>query len=388
MRRYGRRTGRGERLAHWRGKRWWPYLSAGIALLIAAALLWGAIRFGPVVWRSIFGGSLGDNNLPSENTTQILDMTDRTKEVLLTGRNANISRPAICGDEIIFVGSTNYSGNADLALVNIYDVTTREATTQPEIERQHDMILSIAATQRYIAYFDGYLSGGGDIYAFDRTTLQTIHVATVDYDYPEVFLTENDCVVWKTRTGETTEKLYLCTLPELELTTLAVFENSTFGLSAPGTGGNVVVWAEADTSHTDAEQFGAIRILSMEEGEINPVTTYLPDMYVYRPVTDGTARAWLDSPGDDGAVLYLSVGTARPRKVDDGVGSYAMGDGFLAYGKGGAVFAYFYETGQTARLSKPGEYCWVCAANGDIVVWFDITDEERERDILRYAILD
>ena len=96
----------------------------------------------------------------------------------------------------------------------------------------------------------------------------------------------------------------------------------------------------------------------------------------------------MDSSLADGAGLYLSVEGNRPKKIAEGVQGFGLGENFLAFTQGGVVWAYFFRTDTLCRVSPVGEYCFLGDVGEHGVAWFNITDEVRERDILKYAVLD
>jgi len=332
-----------------------------------------------------FFPSVGDNVLPTQSAAPIEDLTSKTREVLLTGGNTSIGDPVMLGDDIFFAGGKDAQGN-NLYAINVHNTMTRKTEVIPGIRAKNDCILSIDVSADHIVYFDSKNSGGGNIYAYNRETEKITELMRISYGWPEVAIA-GEYAVWMERTGNVTEKLYVMHIETQELTTLAVFEDSPFGLSHPGTHKGEIVWAEADPERTEDATQGVLKILALD-GTMAEPETYFPEMFVYSPVTNGSARAWIDSSLDDGAGLYLSVDGTRPKKIADGVQDYGLGNNFLAYSRGGAIWAYFYEDDRLARLSTVGEYCYLGCVSSHGVAWFDISDTTRERDILKYAVLD
>lgn len=369
----------------WRSRPWWPFVLLGMCVLAAGLALFLVLRF-VVPWiGGLFQSDIGENVLPLQSASPVVDLSDKSREVLLTGNNRSIGDPAILGDEIFFPGGMDGTGKT-LVAVNVHNIMTKETTRVEGIQAKNDGILSLDVNAQYIVYFDSKDAGGGNIYAYNRETQAVKELMRVPYGWPQVRVC-GGFAVWMERTGNVTEKLYLMDIETLELTTLAVFSDSPFGLSAPGVGGGEVVWAEPDPDRTEDSALGVLKMLPLDGSRTAP-ETYFPEMFVYSPVTNGRARAWMDSSLADGAGLYLSVEGNRPKKIAEGVQGFGLGENFLAFTQGGVVWAYFFRTDTLCRVSPVGEYCFLGDVGEHGLAWFNITDEVRERDILKYAVLD
>ncbi len=86
--------------------------------------------------------------------------------------------------------------------------------------------------------------------------------------------------------------------------------------------------------------------------------------------------------------LYLSQNGAMPKKLAENVSGYGIADNFVAYCQNGRIYVYFLATGELAQLSESTEYAMLADVSSHGVTWFDITDKNRERDILKFAVVD
>ena len=194
-------------------------------------------------------------------------------------------------------------------------------------------------------------------------------------------------MVWVERTGETQDKLYMMDLTTKEVTTLAIYEDSPMGVSPPGVCSTDIVWVEPHPDQPDSEQYNVIKTLPLGENA-GTVTTYEPGMYAFKPMTNGSAIIWSDNFASADANLYLSQNGAMPKKLAENVSGYGIADNFVAYCQNGRIYVYFLATGELAQLSKSTEYAMLADVSSHGVTWFDITDKNRERDILKFAVVD
>ena len=105
-------------------------------------------------------------------------------------------------------------------------------------------------------------------------------------------------------------------------------------------------------------------------------------------MTNGRDIAFTDKMGDVNGSLYLSLDGAMHKRIADNVSAYGLGENFLAYCRYGRIYIYDWKTGQTSQLTQNREYAMLASVSEHGVAWFDITMERRERDILKFAILD
>ena len=148
----------------WRSRPWWPFVLLGMCVLAAGLALFLVLRF-VVPWiGGLFQSDIGENVLPLQSASPVVDLSDKSREVLLTGNNRSIGDPAILGDEIFFPGGMDGTGKT-LVAVNVHNIMTKETTRVEGIQAKNDGILSLDVNAQYIVYFDSKDAGGGNIYA-------------------------------------------------------------------------------------------------------------------------------------------------------------------------------------------------------------------------------
>ncbi len=370
-----------------RRSRIWPYAMLALAIGVIALLVWVMSAFVFPFLGSVFRGEQTAFPSPTPEEQQVGDLTDHIREVLLTNQFRYVSKPALIGDEIFFASGADNALNP--ALVNIYRSTA--ATSNSEVPKkvegiaaQNDNILSVAVSADFIVYFDAKDTGGGTIMAFNRNDNTVTPLKTVLYGVVNVYL-EGQWAFWIERTATDTYKLYMMNVKNQELTTLAVYTDSPMGLSEPGVCDTEIAFVEADPDRANSEQYNRIVRQSLTTGE---KTTFDPGMYAFHPVTNGSALAWSDHFGAADSTLYLSVDGSMPRKMAENVSEYGLGQNFLAWCENGQIWAYYYKEDALYRVSKPAEYAQLETVSDHGVAWRDVTDEKRERDILKFAGLD
>ena len=355
----------------------------GITVAGAALSLWLIFSVIAPAIRSAFSG--GQNEiLPTPTPAEMVDMTDKIEEILLTSASKNVSKPSIVGDTILFASGGDTGKGAQMTGITIYDRLKDKSEKVEGIKLQHDNILTMAANADYILYIDSVNTGGGSLFCYNRQTSELKEIKKIANGFPEIKIS-GEYAVWTERTGQVTEKLYMMNLKSNELTTLEVFEDSPMGLSQAGVAKNEIVWSAPDPERPENDKYSILKILSLESGEI---TEYHPDMYIFNPVTNGKARAWTDANGGPQSTLYFSLNGTSPKVIAQNVSGYGMGENFLAYCSQGRIYAYFWANDSVARISKDSELAMLTAVSDHAVTWLDITDEKRERDILKYMIVD
>ena len=106
--------------------------------------------------------------------------------------------------------------------------------------------------------------------------------------------------------------------------------------------------------------------------------------YVYSPKKDGNYIAFLSSATGATDNIYLSEKGDTPTLLVEDVVNYDMGDGFLAYTKGGSVYVYVFDNGKTYRLNTQISKGLLADVNGKEVCWYDVTDT-KDVDVVKYA---
>lgn len=322
---------------------------------------------------------------PTEN------LQKKVSEVIL--RNRNVFSPSFYGDEMIFSAGNDAAGNAKMNWIYIYNAQTRNEEQRVEgIILQNDDLVEPQFNENYIVYLDAKRSGGSILCAYNRKTGETNEIKTIVASLPTLRLCGNK-ITWVERTGTNQDKLYLYDLEQKIAVTAAVFNNSIYGSSAPGLCEDKLVWADENPSVTEGgTQQSVIMSLDIDSGT-GELTTYNPGMYVHNPLTNGSETIWAGENTGSGAALYASVNGAPPRKIDDNVSQYDIGDGFAAYCKAGVLYTYNFDTGVVERLSPTGEICSLSDVSGSRVVWMNVVEKDKDeetdivdaRDIVKYA---
>ena len=102
-------------------------------------------------------------------------------------------------------------------------------------------------------------------------------------------------------------------------------------------------------------------------------------MFVYEPKIYGDYIVFMDGTGGQGTRLMVCEKNgetySEPVAVAEDVVNFAVGDGFAAYTSNDAVFVYYFIDGVHGQLTDAGR-ALLTGANGENVIWYDITDLE------------
>ncbi len=157
-----------------------------------------------------------------------------------------------------------------------------------------------------------------------------------------------------------------------------------------------VLWADTDKSQTEeqkkTEEHSTIYWLQLGEDAIMDdngtlkTQQFSPGTYVHDPLFNGKYFVWSDGNNSPKSKLYISEPNGTPKVIAEGITTYSLGDGFVAYGKSQQVWIYIIATGEYCRLSSGDEKGMLPSANGMTVVWYDKTDGS-VADKLRYKVL-
>ena len=112
--------------------------------------------------------------------------------------------------------------------------------------------------------------------------------------------------------------------------------------------------------------------------------TYDWSRLVYAPAKNGNYIAFLSSASGVADDIYLSENGAQPQLLVSDVTNMKMGDGFLAYTKDDAIYAYVFETGKNYRLNTTVSKGLLASVCGKSVCWYDVTSYD-DVDIVKYA---
>lgn len=310
---------------------------------------------------------------------------DDIKEVLLTYNI--IASPVKYGDEIAYVSGKDKDGFSSLGKVLIYNTKDKTTSEVAGITKQNDNLLELQMNERWIVYLDSKEMGGGLICAYDRQKNTGFVMKEYRLAMPKVRLS-GDKVVFTEQTSAQKDKVFLYDLNTQESVAMALMRGiPSYVTSAPDICESEVVWAGKDpNAHDDKKNAIYSYPLTGTAGEQPSI--FATETVVHDPMTNGRVRAWSDALKEPEVTqLYISVDGGAAIKVDEGVVEYDLGENFVAYTKGEVLYAYFWEDNRRVQVSKEGEKAMLAHASEDSVVWFDITDETRSRDILKYAVI-
>ncbi|MDP2892344.1 MAG: hypothetical protein Q8O09_04330 [Bacillota bacterium] len=317
------------------------------------------------------------------------DMSALQKEMVLM-REKHISVPSLFGKELIYSEGTDAVGGLRLANVNIYNTETDDATAVKDIKLVNDNILELHFNDSWIVWFDSKKSGGGAIYAYDRDKKEfpeIIKIKTCYFSMPRLNLYQ-DYVVWMDQTGSSMDKLFVYDLLSGESTTLEFYEKTPYGGSAAYVYKGKILWAGPNPKAKANVETSLIYSITLGTSQANTAPqTYDPGTYVNDPMTNGVVTAWSDGNKSPAASLYYCLRNGTPVKLADNITQYGVGTNFIAYTKEEALWLFFYDEQKHCRLTLQDEKAMLGDVLGDKVVWFDVTDETYERNVLKYAII-
>ncbi len=232
--------------------------------------------------------------------------------------------------------------------------------------------------------------GGGRIMAYDRSTNTSFVLREYLYGMPKLFLSGDYCL-FNISTGSKSDKIYLYDLANQEVVMLRSYDYSKepFSISTPSICESEIIWVDAMAEDTGTTQT-TIKSLKIKEDLSFENEPYVFDTYVFDPVTNGEAIAFLNTQRSLSGDLMVSVGGNEPVVVATGVLNFDLGDHFVAYTKDQAIYVYYWADGSTGRLSNSNSQAILASVTGNVVLWYDITDgiigaAEKNRDVLKMA---
>ena len=81
--------------------------------------------------------------------------------------------------------------------------------------------------------------------------------------------------------------------------------------------------------------------------------------------------------------LYYCKNSGAATLLDRGVLDFGLGDGFIAYAKDSAIYAYRFADNKSYRITPERESVQFLGVSDGKVLWMDVTT--RERDIVKFA---
>lgn len=272
-------------------------------------------------------------------------------------------------EDTLVAAAGNYTPDGTAAFVRalLYDLNTKKTQLLP-LPLQYKSIRFPALNERWIVYLDATANGGGRMMVYDRNAKAGRELKTVHTGLPRPMVW-NDVAAWIERTGQSRDKLFLTDLNTGESVTVAIFDNSPYGMSDPYLFEGVLLYVAPD---------GALTKLDLLTGQSETVPT---NGYVHDPQMNRDGVAYLDSNhGKDGR-LWFDDGSG-PKEIIQGAVSFAMGDGFIAYSRYEKNYVYYYGDGTTFCTTRSDETAMLLTAGGKTLVWMDVT--WRDKDIIEW----
>ncbi|MGI6162123.1 MAG: hypothetical protein ACOYJD_08860 [Christensenellales bacterium] len=376
---------------------YYPLIKIGMLLAGLAAVAALAVFVIAPLWQMGFDPEgYAARNTPSPTPADqvardapVEDKSNLVHEILFQLRYVN--EPYFSGDDVVCTSGQDGAGNPQPTSLYVYNIKERRSPKDNQIsaiKAENDDLLEARMSANWIIWVDSKRNGGGSICAYNRSSGAIHKIKDYKGAVPKLRLS-GDMMAWAEQTATAQDKIYLHDLSTGSSATLAVLDNVPFGMGGADICATEVIWAgpNPDAAPEEAQKgsTGAIYSANLSSGE---VSVYQPGMYVHSPVTNGNVRAWTDTNSRAGSTLYISVADGPPRKIESGVIGYDLGRDFIAYCKDGVIWLYYWEAGRYAQLSKENLSSIFISVNDNRVIWYDVTYEQRSRDIIKYAVVE
>lgn len=348
----------------------WAALDGAAALVVGLAILL------PHLWKKSDKPGLTPGAIIDSAKTAI---TGSAADISYLQREAKIRYNAInepykYGNDIVFSAT---SGSISYTRLVIYHTDTQESDTIPAKVRYNNLT-GLVMNDRYIAYLDASSGGGGRVCVYDRETAEFRTIKEYAYAMPKLSLS-GDYLAFLQQAGETTDRLYVCNLRTGETVTPKVFEGAVDASGGAYLNGTVLTYA---VGYYEGDLLKSrVTTLDLSSGAEE---SYDWDRLVYSPMRSGKYIAFLSSASGAPDDVYLSENGAQPQLLASDVTNLRMGDGFLAYTKEDAVYAYVFETGKSYRMNTTVSKALLASVCGRSVCWYDVTSYS-DVDIVKYA---
>ncbi|MDR3085203.1 MAG: hypothetical protein LBU47_02700, partial [Christensenellaceae bacterium] len=325
-----------------------------------------------------------DESFPLGSFENPIDLSEGALKI--GSKESTINMPDINGQELVYSAGSGSLSEPLLKTLYLYDFEQDEEHEMAKVRLKDGEIFETVVNNDYIAWVDTDQQGSNAIYCLYRDRIGQEDaikmVRQCSFATPKLRLS-NDFLIWIEQIEKDEERLFVVDLISEENASMPGFVESiekamnTYGVSAPSISGSQIVWAGSDPGLSDED-----RILKGEKSAIFYCDMnrfiedgYVPEyfstgMYVHDPITNGVAWAWIDKNKAPDSNLYLKYDD-EVRQVAQGVMLYALGDEMLVFYKNGAIYAYFYLTGQYGRLTAEGVRGITPVVSGRRVVWFN-----------------
>lgn len=351
----------------------WRWILAGTAAVAVVVL---AIVMLPRLFRKkeqpeLKPGSVIDSAMTAA-TANAVDLSALQQEAKIQ-YNA-INEPYKFGNEIVFSAT---SGSVSYTKLVLYQTDTASSDTIP-VKVKYNNLTGMVMNEKYIVYLDSSSGGGGRICCYDRQSGEMRVIKEYVYAMPKLSLS-GDYLAFLQQAGDQVDRLYIYQLQTGEAVTPKVFEGSAAAVGGVYLDGTSLIYAVP--YYEDEVLMSRVSVLDLLTGQEQE---YDWGRLVYSPVKYGNHIAFLSAASGVADDIYLSENGAQPQLLVSDVINMRMGEGFLAYTKEDAVYAYVFETGKHYRLNTPVSKGLLASVCGRSVCWYDVTSYD-DVDIVKYA---
>lgn len=370
--------------------RFGPVITLLVCTLLFAAFITAVIIWGPQLmhlalgvepdWSCITGKKATPVPSPSPTPDSTPDPAknhalysadlEKVQNEMVVEAYQYLSDVSYCNPYIVCVaGNYTTDGTAAFVRVVLHNPLTR-TNTYLTLPQSYKSLRFPCVNEDWVVYVDANGAGGGRIMSYDRATEKSRVLKTVHVGIPKLSLWDK-YAAWIERTGSTRDKLFLSDVSTGETVTLAILDNSPFGMSEPCLFGGKLWYAD---------EVGILQCLDLKTKE---TTAYKTGLYVHDPKYNGEQVAFITgNHGFDSDLYFFTEDEPTPKLVSSGVIDFSMGEGFLSYTKNDKTYVYFFEDGVTFCITRSNETSILLGAGGDFVIWMDTT--WRDKDILEY----
>lgn len=303
----------------------------------------------------------------------------------------SINDPFFFGNQIVFSTSTVEKGIYLFNRVGMYDVKTGQVTFMEDdkkvctLEIKYENIIGIRMNENYLVYLDSNSNGGGRICALDRNTSELIVVKEYAYGLPKISLSEN-MIAFMQQSGNSTDKLFIYDLKTRESACLRTFSDMPAECSSVYLDKNMLVYSYPVVSEGNITSVVCTQFIGQDKPKEVAVSRLAVDPQC---ASNGKYVAFMNTNRGPRSDIYMMTDGASPKLIIDDVVNFAMGDGFIAFTKGDAVWVYILVTGEIRRLSTDVSRALLNGVYGKNVWWYDVTGGSYgEVDVVKYAVIE
>lgn len=299
----------------------------------------------------------------------------------------HINQPVYWDGQLLFSAGTGSPDTPVLRSLILKSIETGDETVVATSRVEYGEIYEPQLSEKWIIWLDTDHGGTSIIWALERGKpgAEPFQIKTCRNGKPKLRLS-GETLVWMEPVSNEEDKLYLFDLASQEnlpLTTLNA--PSTYGVSAPSICNEQILWAGPDEKNPEQSVIYSFKLDDDHgDGDNFNIGQYRPGMYVHEPVANARAMAWIDTNKSPNAKLYFALDNGKPVLVDEGISTYAMGEGFLVYGKDEQVWVYSWATGKKELCSLAGQKAILPSAYERFIIWFEFNATEN-RDVVRMA---